>query len=328
MYVEADRDLIVYFNGRYAPMREAQVGILTHALHYGTGVFEGIRAHWSEAQRELFLFRAEEHYERWKRNCGILRIDVPQSPEELTAVTAEILRRNAFRTDVYIRPLAYKCAERVGVNMDDEDAFAIVALPFGEYLPADKGIHAGVSSWRRIEDNAIPARAKICGAYVNSAVASADARRSGFDEAILLNESGHVAEGATCNIFMVRKGKLITPPASENILEGITRDSVVRMAANELGLDTMERPIDRSELYVCDELFFTGTAVAITPIVRVDFRPVGSGAIGAITARLKQLYFEATRGQFQTYQNWLTPVYQVQMNEQRDLDLRAVAAVL
>lgn len=318
MRVEADQNLIVYFDGRYMPLRDAHVGILTHALHYGTGVFEGIRAYWEETQQELFVLRPQEHYERWKKNCGILRIDIPLSADELADITVEILRRNAFRTNVYIRPLAYKCAERIGVSTDDQDAFTIVAVPFGEYLPADRGIHAGVSSWRRIQDNAIPPRAKICGAYVNSAVASADARQSGFDEAILLNEDGHVAEGATCNIFMVRNGRLITPPVTENVLEGITRDSIMRLAAWELNLKTIERPIDRSELYMCDELFFTGTAVAITPIVRVDHRPVKDGAIGEITQRLQQLYFNATRGHLEVYQSWLTPVYQARARSEED----------
>ncbi len=328
MRVEADQNLIVYFDGRYIPMRDARVGILTHALHYGTGVFEGLRAYWDETQHQLFAFRANEHYERWIQNCGILRIHIPLSPEELTAITLEILRRNAFRTDVYIRPLAYKSAERVGVCLDDEDAFAITALPFGEYLPADRGVHAGVSSWRRVEDNAIPPRAKICGAYVNSAMASADARLSGFDEAILLNENGHVAEGATCNIFLLRKGKLVTPPVTENVLEGITRDSVMTLAARELGIETLERPVDRSELYQCDELFFTGTAVAITPVVRVDHRPVGNGGIGPITRKLQQIYFDTTRGHSPAYRNWLTPVYQTPRNGEQDLVLTAMATAL
>ncbi len=319
MKVQADPDLIVYFDGRYMPMRDARVGILTHALHYGTGVFEGIRAHWDDAQHELFVLRSNEHFQRWKQNCGILRIHVPHSPEELTGITLEILRRNAFRTNVYIRPLAYKSAERVGVALDDQDALAIAAMPFGEYLPADKGVHAGVSSWRRIQDNAIPPRGKICGAYVNSAVASADARLEGFDEAILLNENGHVAEGATCNIFMVRNRKLITPPITENVLEGITRDCVMRLAAWELNLETVERPIDRSELYVCDELFFTGTAVALTPITRVDYRRVGSGSIGPLTRSLQQLYFDATRGHLKVYRNWLTPVYQAHATQEQSL---------
>ena len=309
MKADGDPNLIVYFGGQYVRLCEAKVGILTHGLHYGTGVFEGIRAHWDEAAQELFVMRPVDHYERWKQNCGILRIDVPLSPEELTEITHELMRRNEFRTNVYVRPLAYKSAERVGVSPDDQDAFAIIALPFGEYLHADKGLHAGVSSWRRIEDNAIPARAKICGAYVNSALASDEARRCGFDEAIFLNESGHVAEGSTCNIFMVRKGKLITPAASENVLEGITRDSVMELAGRELGLNVVERPIDRSELYVCDELFFTGTAVGVAPIVKVDHRPVKDGEIGAVTREIRQLYFDATRGHLRTYRSWLAPVY-------------------
>ena len=319
MQAEADPNLVVYFGGKLVPMSEARVGILTHALHYGTGVFEGIRAHWDETQQELFLLRIHEHFERWRQNCGILRIDLPVSTEELCAITVELVRRNVFRTNVYIRPLAYKSAERVGVSPDDQNAFAIVALPFGEYLHAEKGVHAGVSSWRRIEDNAIPARGKICGAYVNSALASDEAHRCGFDEAILLNEGGHVAEGATCNIFMVRNGKLITPPVHENVLEGITRDSVMELARNELGLEVLERPIDRSELYICDELFFTGTAVGIAPVVRVDHRPVKEGVIGPVSLGIQQLYFDATRGHMQAYRNWLTPVYQSRTRHEHEL---------
>jgi len=307
---DADPNLIVYFGGQYMPLAEARVGILTHALHYGTGVFEGIRAHWDEAAEQLFVLRPAEHYERWRQNCGILRIGVPLSNEELCTITRELMRRNAFRTNVYIRPLAYKSAERVGVSPDDQDAFAIVALPFGEYLHAEKGIHAGISSWRRIEDNAIPARAKICGAYVNSALASDEARRNGFDEAILLNEDGHVAEGATCNLFMVRDRKLITPPIYENVLEGITRDCVMQLARNELALEIVERPIDRSELYRSDELFLTGTAVGIAPVVRVDHRTVRGGTIGAITRDIQRFYIDATRGHIETYRRWLLPVYE------------------
>jgi len=309
MRADADPNAIVYFGGQYVPMREARIGILTHALHYGTGVFEGIRAYWDDDARELFVLRPREHYERWKQNCGILRIDVPLSPEELCAITAELARRNSFHTDLYIRPLAYKCAERIGVSMDDQDAFFIAALPFGEYLHSENGLHAGISSWRRIDDNAIPARGKICGAYANSALASADARRSGFDEAILLNETGHVTEGATCNIFMVRNGRLITPSITENVLEGITRDAVMELARRELGLEIVERPVDRSELYVCDELFLTGTAVGIAPVTCVDHRVIGGGAIGVVARSLRQLYFDATHGHVPAYRKWLIPVY-------------------
>jgi branched-chain amino acid aminotransferase len=318
MRADGDPNMIVYFDGRFMPQAEARVGILTHALHYGTAVFEGIRGHWDEAQQELFVMRPVEHYERWKQNCGFLRLDVPLSPEELTEITLELIRRNNFRTNIYVRPLAYKSAERVGISYDDQNAFAIIALPFGEYLSKEGGVHAGVSSWRRIDDNAIPARGKICGAYVNSALASDDAHRCGFDEAIFLNDAGHVAEGSSCNIFMVRKGKLITPPITENVLEGITRDAVMELAMRELGVEVVERPIDRSELYICDELFFTGTAVGISPITQVDHRLVKSGKTGAITREVQQLYFDATRGHLGTYLNWLTPTYKARMKQEQD----------
>lgn len=309
MKAEADPNVIVYFNGQYMPLGEARVGILTHALHYGTGVFEGIRAYWDEASQELYGLRLREHYERWKQNCTYLRIAVPLSTEELTAITVDLLKRNNFRGNAYVRPLAFKSAQRIGVSPDDQDAFAIVAVPFGEYLHSDNGIHAGISNWRRIDDNSIPARAKICGAYANSAMATDEVHRAGFDEAILLNQDGTVAEGATCNLFMVRKGKLITPSATDNVLEGITRDSVMELAARELGLQVVERSVDRSELYICDELFLTGTAVGIAPVVRVDHHPVRNGEIGSLTRRLLHLYFEATRGHLPAYRKWVQPVY-------------------
>lgn len=326
MQAECDPNPTVYFNGEYVPMREAHVGILTHALHYGTGVFEGIRAYWNATEEQLFVFRPKEHYLRWKQNCGILRIAVTASVEELSKITIQLLRRNGFCTSVYIRPLAFKCAERVGVCPDDRDSFAIVALPFGDYLPSDKGLHVGVSSWRRIEDNAIPARAKICGAYVNSALASDDARRSGFDEALLLNESGRVAEGATCNLLMVRNGALITPPATENVLEGITRNSIMELAEHELGLPVVERPIGRSELYVCDELFLTGTAVGIAPVVRVDHRPVKDGSIGAVTRQARQLYADAAQGRLRAYRKWVVPAGPPQQEPAPEAVLLAAAS--
>ncbi|MGC9291653.1 MAG: branched-chain amino acid transaminase [Acidobacteriaceae bacterium] len=309
MKTETAPNVTVYFNNQFMPLQDARVGVLTHALHYGTGVFEGIRAYWNAEQQELYMVRLPEHYQRWKKNCGILRIDVPMSPEELCDITVELMRRNQFRSNVYVRPLAYKSAERVGVSLDDQDSFTIVGIPFGDYLPSEQGLHAGIVSWRRIEDNAIPARAKICGAYVNSALAEDEARRNGFDEAIFLSESGHVAEGATCNLFMVRKGKLITPSTTENTLEGITRDSIMELARKELHLEVVERPIDRSELYVCDELFLTGTAVGMAPVTRIDHRPVGDAKLGAISTELRRLYFDAMHGRMDGYRKWLTPAY-------------------
>ena len=298
---------IVWFNNHFVPLAEANVNILTHALNYGTGVFEGIRGYYDETARDLLLVRPLEHYERWKKNCAILRIEIPPTPADLVELTAELCRRNEFHTSVYVRPLAYKASARIGVAPDDNDAYAVVVLPFGAYLDSRKGIHAGIVSWRRVEDNAIPGRAKICGAYVNSVLATDEARRNGFDEAIFLTESGHVAEGATCNIFMVRHGKLVTPPATDNILEGITRAGVMELAENEMHLGVVERSIDRSELYQADEAFFTGTAVELAPIVRVDHRDIGTGQIGPVAGRLKSLYVDATRGRLPQYARWLHP---------------------
>ena len=299
---------IVWFQNRFIRLADANVNILTHGLHYGTGVFEGIRGYFEDMRQELFLFRVLEHYERWKQNCGILRIQVPSSAPELCDITAELCRRNEFRSNVYARPIAYKSSARIGVHADNSDAYAIIVLPFGSRFSDRKGLKAGVVSWRRVEDNAIPGRAKICGAYVNSVLAIDEAQRNGHDEAIFLTESGHVAEGATCNLFMIRKGKLVTPPVTDNILEGITRASVMELARNELGLETMERSIDRSELYTCEEVFLTGTAAEIAPIVEIDHRPVGTGEIGAITEKIRSLYFGATRGHLAAYRNWLWPV--------------------
>jgi branched-chain amino acid aminotransferase len=300
---------IVWFNDRFVPLGEANVNILTHALNYGTGVFEGIRGYFEESKQELFLVRPVEHYERWKRNASILRIAIPPSARELAEITAGLCRVNHFHSHVYVRPLAYKSSARIGVAPDANDAFALVVVPFGDYFDSKKGLKAGVVSWRRIEDTAIPGRAKICGAYVNSVLATDEARRNGFDEAIFLTESGHVSEGATCNVFMVRDGKLVTPPATDNILEGITRGCIMELARSEMNLDVVQRSINRSELYVCDELFFTGTAVELAPIVEVDHRPVGKGEIGPVAERLRSLYVDATRGRLPAYQHWLWPAY-------------------
>jgi branched-chain amino acid aminotransferase len=304
-----DPNITVWFDNQFMPLGSANVNILSHAFNYGTGVFEGIRGYYDDRQQDLLLVRPAEHYDRWKRNAGIIRVDVPASARELCEITAELCRRNSFRSHVYARPLAYKCSARIGVAPDDNDAYAIVVVPFGDYLDSRNGVRAGVVSWRRIEDNAIPCRAKICGAYVNSVLATDEARRNGFDEAIFLTESGHVAEGATCNIFLVRNGMLVTPPGTDNILEGITRAAIIELARTEMRLEVVERSIDRSELYIADEIFFTGTAVELAPVVEVDHRQVAAGGIGPVSARLRGLYTEATRGRLPAYTRWLWPVY-------------------
>jgi branched-chain amino acid aminotransferase len=300
---------IVWFHDRFVRLAEANVNILTHGLNYGTGVFEGIRGYYDTQQSEMYLCRVLEHYQRWKQNCGILRIEIPQSAHELCELTAELCRRNDFHSNVYVRPIAYKSSARIGVAADENDAYAIIAIPFGDYFENQRGLKAGVVSWRRIDDTMIPGRAKICGSYVNSVLAGDEARRNGHDEAIFLNNDGHVAEGATCNIFVVRKGKLITPPVTDNILEGITRASVMELAHSELGLHVVERSIDRSELYACEEIFFVGTAVEVAPIVAVDHRSVGAGEAGPITQKIRSLYMDAVRGRMPAYRHWLWPAY-------------------
>jgi len=308
MALAVDPNLIVYFNGDFRPLAEARVPLLTHALHYGTGVFEGIRGYWSEDDREVYLFRAREHYDRWKANARLLKMEIPLTAQELSELTCELIARNQLRCDVYIRPLVYKSREGIGVHFGPECEFAIAALPFGTYIDSTEGLRACVSSWRRIDDNAIPARGKICGAYVNSALAGEDARANGFDEAILLTQDGHVAEGSASNLFLVRNGHLLTPPVFDDILEGITRSTVMELA-RDLWLDTQERPIDRTELYVAEEVFFAGTAFEIAPVVEVDRRRVSTGAIGPITRRLQQGYTEIVRGKTARGVHWRMGVY-------------------
>jgi branched-chain amino acid aminotransferase len=308
MQTNFDQNIQVYFENGFRPLGEASVNLLTHALHYGTGVFEGIRGYWSEKDHELYLFRAREHYERWRRNARLLKMEIPLTAGELCDLTGELIRRNGFRTDLYIRPLAYKSRQGIGVAFGPECALAIAALPFGTYIDSAKGLRVAVSSWRRVDDNAIPARGKICGAYVNSGLAGDEARSNGFDEAIFLTERGHVCEGAASNIFLVRDGRLITPPVYDNILEGITRSTVMDLAA-ELWVETVERQVDRSELYVADEIFFAGTAFEIAPVVEVDRHPVGSGQVGKLTRRLQEAYSNMVRGRGSRRAHWRTPVY-------------------
>ncbi|MGB8706724.1 MAG: branched-chain amino acid transaminase [Dehalococcoidia bacterium] len=299
-----------YFRKQFMPLAEAKVGILTHALHYGTACFEGIRGNWNEEQKQLFLFRVKDHYGRMHKGCRILKIDTHYSVDEMTELTVKLVEKSGYREDVYIRPLAYKSSEAIGVKLHDlEDDFLIIVATLPAYLDADKGVRCHTSSWRRVDDTMIPARGKITGIYVNSALAKTEANELGFDEAILLNHDGHVSEGSGENIFLVLEGKLVTPPSSDNILMGITRDTVMYLARNELGLEVVERSVDRSELYVADEAFFSGTAAHVSPILEVDHRRVGNGEIGKITKELQRLYFEVIKGKNPKYLHWCIPAY-------------------
>ena len=298
-----------FFNGQFVPLGEAKVSVLTHAFNYGTGVFEGIRAYWNADQGQLYGLHLLEHYERLHRSCRVMRLDLPYPPERLVEITIELLRRSGYREDCYVRPLVYMSSELIGVRLHDlESSFTVFAVPFGTYIDIDRGISCGVSSWRRVDDNAIPARSKITGSYVNAALAKTEAQEAGFDEAIVLTNEGHVSEGSAENLFMIRGGTLITPPVTDNILEGIVRASIMRIA-RDLEVPLEVRSIDRTELYIAEELFLCGTGAQLSPVTTVDHRKIGSGAVGRITQQLSRVYFDAVRGNSQRYKEWVTPVY-------------------
>ena len=299
-----------YFRGKIVPYSEAKVSVLTHGLNYGTAAFGGVRAYWNETGGQLWLFRPHDHYRRFLNSGKLLCMEFNETPESLTQITIDLLRTEGYRCDVYIRPLAYKADESIGVRLHNLiDEFSIVALPFNRYVANDTNAHVTISSWRRVDDNVIPARGKIAGAYANSAFIKTDAQRAGFDEALVLTNEGHISEGSAENVFMVRDGVLVTPSITENILEGITRRTVLELAQNELGLAVQERPVDRTEVYLCDELFMSGTAAQITAITRVDHRPVGDGQMGPVTARLRELFNDVVRGNVPKYHHWNVAVY-------------------
>jgi branched-chain amino acid aminotransferase len=301
---------IVFAKGAFRRYEDARVGLLTHGLNYGTGCFEGIRGYWNATERELYVLQLGEHYERLHRSARILLMKLPHTVDELCAITLELCARNRFEENIYIRPLLYKAAEDVGVRLGGvPDAFAIVAVPFAKYFDAEAGLKTGVSSWRRIDDTMAPARAKVTGAYINSALAKSEALMNGFDEAIMLSNDGHVSEGSAANLFLVREGTLFTPDPTQNVLEGITRSTVLTLARAKLGLTVVERALDRSELYTADELFLTGTAAGITFINSVDHRAIGSGAMGPVTRELTALFARVTSGSDPSYCGLSTPVY-------------------
>jgi branched-chain amino acid aminotransferase len=298
-----------YLGGKFVPIREAKISVMTHAFNYGTGVFEGIRAYWNAEEEQLYGLHFREHYTRLTKSCRIMRLTVPHSVEDLVDITIELLRKCGYREDAYIRPVVFKSSELIGVRLHNlEDNFTVFAVPFGNYVPTETGISCQVSSWRRVDDNAIPARSKITGSYVNAALAKTEAEESGFDEAIVLTDDGHVSEGSAANLYLVRDGTLITAPASDNILEGIVRSGVMRVAKDEK-IPVEVRRIDRTELYLADEAFFCGTGVQVSPITSIDHRPVGDGQIGPIARRISRIYFEAVRGKNAKYRDWLTPIY-------------------
>lgn len=299
-----------YFEGLIRPIEEAKVSVMTHALNYGTAWFGGLRGYWNPEQEQLYVFRIRDHYRRFLDSGKILMAQLDLSVEELTTITLDLLRRESYREDCYIRPVGYKADPVIGVRLHNlRDAVTIFSTPFGRYIEDEEGAQVCVSSWRRVDDTALPPRGKIAGSYVNSALIKSEAVLNGFAEAIVLNQDGHVAEGSAENFFLVRGDTLITPPVYANVLEGITRRTVMELVTREIGLHVVEREIDRSEIYVADEAFFCGTGVQVVAIASVDHRPIGSGRIGPVARQLRDLYFRVVRGQEPSYAHWLTPVY-------------------
>jgi branched-chain amino acid aminotransferase len=311
-----------FFQGKIVPFEQAKVSVMTHAFNYGTGVFEGIRGYWNAEREEIYILLVREHFTRFLRNTRMLSIQLPYSVDELADLAVRLVKMHGYREDVYLRPIAYKSSETIGVSMEGvADDFTMFTSPFGNYVPIDRGLSVCVSTWRRSADNAIPARAKATGNYINSALAKNEAVLNGYDEALVLTPDGCVSESSAANVFLVRDGKLVTPALANDILEGFTRDMIMKLGKDEFGIESEQRHVARSELYYADEIFIAGTGVQIAPVTSVDRRLVGNGEVGPISSMLQRLYFEIVKGRNQKYMDWLTPV-----NAPARVDLRAVPA--
>lgn len=294
-----------FFEGKIGLLSDAKINIATHAFLYGTAVFGGIRAYWNDEKKNLYVFRPYDHFRRLLHSARMMSMQTSYDEESLIQLTLDLLRTDNWQRDVYMRPSFYKADLGIGVRLHNlKDEFCMFVIAYEPYVKNDTNAHVTISSWRRIDDNVIPARGKVSGAYANSALIKTDANRAGFDEALVLDNNGHVSEGSAMNIFMVRDGVLITPPVTDNILEGITRRSVIELANKELGLTVLERSIDRTEVYICEELFMTGTAAQITAVTKIDHHPVGAGAMGPVTTKLRSMYEDVLRGKNKKYEHW------------------------
>lgn len=298
-----------FFKDAIVPIQDAKVSIMTQVVNYGIGAFGGIRGYWNDERKQLYIFRLDDHYRRVLNSAKLFNAVLRYTVDDLKPITLDLLRREGYREDVYVRPLIFNATEDITPRLYDVDfQFACFTRPQGNYIRLE--VSACTSSWRRLDDNIIPSRGKITGGYVNSAFAKSEAHWNGYDEAIVLNQDGHVAEGSAMNMFIVRDGRLRTPAITDNILEGITRNTVLELVQKELGVEVIERNIDRSELYIADEVFFCGTGAQIASVTSIDHRPIGTGKIGPITKQLQELYFGVVRGKNPKYMHWLTPVYQ------------------
>jgi branched-chain amino acid aminotransferase len=302
-------NLTCYFRGQYVRLGDANIPIMTHAFLYGTAVFEGIRAYWNAEEKQIYALRIKEHIVRLRNSSKIMLMSDVPSVEDFTEIVLQVLRRNHFTEDAYCRPSVYKSTEAIGVKLHGlTHDFYVLAIPMGDYIDTEKGIATGTVSWRRTSDVSMPSRSKITGSYVNPAFSKTEAMLNGFEEAIVLTAEGHVAEGSAENLFMVRDGVLITPSVTEDILEGITRAGIIEIAAH-LGIPVKERQIDRSELYIADEVFLCGTGAQVSPVSSVDHRAVGDGRVGPLSRQISKTYFDAVRGRLPAFRHWVTPVY-------------------
>ena len=299
----------VYMNGEYVEKEKAVIPVMTHGFLYGTSIFEGIRAYYNKEEDQLYAFRVPEHFERMVRSAKIMHMVPTNTIEEYCSIVKTLLQKNNYHQNCYIRPTHYKSAERVGTSfLNNPDAFLIFTVAMEDYIDTAKGLSVCVSNWRRTSDNAIPPRAKVGGAYANCALISTDARLAGFDDAIVLTEDGVVAEGSAMNLFIVSGGKLVTSLSTDNILQGVTRDTVLKLA-HDLGIETEVRVIDRTELYLADEAFFCGTGAQISPITKIDSRNLADGEVGPISLKLQKLYFDVVCGRVPEYKEWCMPIY-------------------
>jgi branched-chain amino acid aminotransferase len=264
-----------------------------------------MRAYWNEEQQSLFVFRPYDHFRRLLHSAKIMSMQSLYDEEGLIQLTLDLLKTDHWQQDIYLRPTFYKADMGIGVRLHNlKDEFSMFVTAFDKYVANDTNAHVTISSWRRIDDNVIPARGKVAGAYANSALIKTDANRAGFDEALVLDNNGHISEGSAMNIFMLRDGVLVTPPVTDNILEGITRKSIIELARKELGLEVVERSIDRTEVFIAEEMFLTGTAAQVTAVTKIDHRPVGAGVMGPITTKLRVLYEDIVRGKNTKYLHW------------------------
>ena len=303
----------MYLDGKFLPENEAVIPITSHALHYGTGVFEGIRAYYNEEENALFVFRLDDHYKRLIDSCKILCINLNLSIEELCSLTIKLIEKNYIKTDIYIRPLAFKSDPAIGnFNLKTlKDSLAIYTVAMGRMIDKNEGINVNISSWTRVPDNSIPPRAKITGAYINTCLAKTESLAGGYDEALLMDNRGHIVEGSAENIFLVKNNKIYTPTASDDILVGITRDTVIRLVQEQLHLPLFERAIDRSEIYQADEIFLVGTGAEVTPVVTVEGRKIGTGEMGSVSTQIKEIYHDLVHGKSKLYPEFLTKIISI-----------------